>query len=535
MQQPSDEKRRSKGAIRQIVEFFACLAIAVSLCKAFAVESYMIETGSMAPRLYGWHRRVSCPSCRYEFAIGITPDEGDRDASCPNCGHADIATTSAGAANVAGDRVLVHKDVYARRPPRRWEVVVFRNPENPTETYVKRIVGLPGETLYIRGGDLYVNDEIPRRTLEQLQQMRVLVYDHDFRPLQSETDWQPRWQPEYLESHWQVDEGRFSLRDPPVDKISDSAEMDWVLYRHWVRGGEVAKTSVPLSNWPAEAPPPTPFLGNVDFDQGKRLLSVRGAMLSATRNRLAQLSEDIGFQHAINSLFMESHIAPIRDLHGYNRRRDGYRSRPVRDFMLSMHLRQSAGTGVFVLRMTDGVEIIDCRFDFESRAIQLFASGEKSAVRTASLPGEISERGASIELSLVDRQAILAVNGEVIFEPWSYLPAEAQTRPVRRPVRFGARGGNFVVEDLKLFRDIYYHSKSGEAGFSPYTLGVNEYFALGDNSPISRDSRVWLAGDAGTKLTGDRFIGKPFLVHLPSKTWGSMISIPDFARIRYIR
>jgi len=50
--------------------------------------------------------------------------------------------------------------------PERGDVVVFRLPRDPGVTYVKRVVGLPGERVQLRQGRLYINDElVPRRAL----------------------------------------------------------------------------------------------------------------------------------------------------------------------------------------------------------------------------------------------------------------------------------------------------------------------------------------------------------------------------------
>jgi len=63
------------------------------------------------------------------------------------------------------DRILVSKIAYAVGRPERWDVVVFRraNPgdgsERRSRNFVKRIVGLPGETLQIVGGEIYINGE----------------------------------------------------------------------------------------------------------------------------------------------------------------------------------------------------------------------------------------------------------------------------------------------------------------------------------------------------------------------------------------
>ena len=60
------------------------------------------------------------------------------------------------------DRILVSKITYNLGRPARWNVVVFRrrapdDPEKRNRNFVKRIVGLPGETLQIVGGEIYID------------------------------------------------------------------------------------------------------------------------------------------------------------------------------------------------------------------------------------------------------------------------------------------------------------------------------------------------------------------------------------------
>ena len=46
---------------------------------------------------------------------------------------------------------------FAFDPPARGEIIVFRYPLNPDKDFVKRVVGLPGETVEVRSGTVYIN------------------------------------------------------------------------------------------------------------------------------------------------------------------------------------------------------------------------------------------------------------------------------------------------------------------------------------------------------------------------------------------
>lgn len=57
-----------------------------------------------------------------------------------------------------GDRVLVAKFWYHFTEPKRGQVVVFKYPMDPTRDFVKRLIALPGETIEIKNGVVYIND-----------------------------------------------------------------------------------------------------------------------------------------------------------------------------------------------------------------------------------------------------------------------------------------------------------------------------------------------------------------------------------------
>lgn len=56
-----------------------------------------------------------------------------------------------------GEYLIVNKLAYRLGEYERGDVIVFKYPNDPTKDYIKRVIGLPGDTVEIRAGDLYVN------------------------------------------------------------------------------------------------------------------------------------------------------------------------------------------------------------------------------------------------------------------------------------------------------------------------------------------------------------------------------------------
>lgn len=57
-----------------------------------------------------------------------------------------------------GDYLIVDQISFRFREPERGEIVVFRYPENPSFRHIKRIIGLPGETIITRGEGIAIKD-----------------------------------------------------------------------------------------------------------------------------------------------------------------------------------------------------------------------------------------------------------------------------------------------------------------------------------------------------------------------------------------
>lgn len=66
---------------------------------------------------------------------------------------------------IEGDRILVSKFIYRFQPPRRGDIIVFRYPEDPKRSFIKRLAAVGGDTVEIKGGKVMVNGQ-PLETAE---------------------------------------------------------------------------------------------------------------------------------------------------------------------------------------------------------------------------------------------------------------------------------------------------------------------------------------------------------------------------------
>ena len=160
-------------------------------------------------------------------------------------------------------------------------------------------------------------------------------------------------------------------------------------------------------------------------------------------------------------------------------------------------------------------------------------------VASVPLPRSLKSGSHQIIVSVFDGQLVVGIDEQPLGEPIP-LP-ESQAAPpaawVERVARLGAQGTEIQVRHLRLYRDVYYTPKN-DAGGKKFVLRDDEYFALGDNSPVSVDSRCWDSPGVPERS----LIGKPFVVHLPSRPGRielggkvTFVRMPDFSRVRYIR
>jgi len=561
----SDEKKFAElQSVRGMLDLAVCFVMTVAVLRGFFLEGYLVSTGSMAPVLLGFHKSVLCPACEYRFAFGVHFDqsvEGDpaapveKLATCPNCGQINIDATAVPRNH--GDQLLVHKNIFDFRRPHRWEPVVFRNPAQPGEAYVKRVVGLPEEDVRIFEGDLYVNGQMARKNLITQRHMRIPLFN--LRNVPDNDEWELPWQ---LDGDWEADDAGLQ-----GNRTEQTDQPNSLLFRHWRWFGGTHSVEVPLSNQAAR-PDWTDFLrrynqipvswtSRLDYDDQKQVLRCEGVMPIEMQQDLMKSATNDEFRRAIYRLAALSHLAPVTDHYGYNSRVDAQEF-PVTDLMLDMTVALDTAVSSVQIDMPVGSQTWKLTLEPQTGLLQLQQDGVADVRREAWV--SLSAGQLRIEVSNFDRRLLVAVDGRQIFtsvdlpaslqaaiaesdkgnEPPGRISTEKTARHVRQQNRLQLRfyGGACQISNLDVFRDVHYTTGRSKNGVTQTChVAADCYFVIGDNSPVSFDSRSWDDPFVPHRL----LVGKPFVVHLPSRPGrlavGSgqlSIRIPDFQRIRYI-
>ncbi len=237
---PKAHRKNRAAEIANTFEWLITAFILAFVFRAFVMEAYRIPTGSMADTLMGAHFRLRCIQCGYRYDYGLGNYRLPRDtiprgylkpnaSRCPSCGFFQSTGGTMPIAN--GDRILVLKCIYQFFEPKQWDVIVFKNPLDPSENYIKRLIGRPGETVEIIDGDVYINGQISRKPAKVQNEMWMPVYDNDYQPVRPQEGsregsfnghlWQQPFK-NIADSKWKVEETnptKFGL-DSPADQIS---------------------------------------------------------------------------------------------------------------------------------------------------------------------------------------------------------------------------------------------------------------------------------------------------------------------------
>jgi len=131
---PANPAKKKPEDVWEMLRFFLYLGLAAFILRAFIFASFSIPTGSMLPRLlvgdYLFVTKWNYGYSRYSLPFHLP---------------------------------LIDGRVFAQMPE-RGDVVVFKYPGPSKVDYVKRVIGLPGDTVQVRGGTLVLNGEAVPRT-----------------------------------------------------------------------------------------------------------------------------------------------------------------------------------------------------------------------------------------------------------------------------------------------------------------------------------------------------------------------------------
>jgi signal peptidase I len=448
------------------------------LMQTFGLEPFQVPTGSMAPALVGHHRTCICPHCGMAVAVGRPPADrsgngGERfhtRAFCPNCGEQPLDTQQV--PETAGDQVLVNKAAFSFRGVRRWEVVVLRF---FGRIFIKRVVGLPGETIVLRDGDVYMDGRLARKSFAQARAMRVLVFDQERQPPEG---WRDRWE---RQPDTGTDEGTSLLLDE--------------------RSGRQTLT---YHNIPRLATTPS------------------GARSDDSRSKYPPLCDEYAYNGGL--------VAGSEAVHDFLIEADVELLAGQGTFMLRLCDGEDWVEVALPVGRAGPVELQSWPAAGFARAV-CRAGGEADSLLQ---PG----RRHHVEMAFVDRRVNVSVDGRPVVED-ADLPEPKSRSGVSRPVQFEAKGAALVLRNFRLHRDVHYTQSGNQAvGAEPVRLGVEQYFVLGDNSPNSQDSRFWPQGavSAGSIL-GPAFLvhlpSRPMRWQYAGGSW--LCQLPDVERIRRIR
>lgn len=480
-------RRSTDESIKETLESVVIAFILTFIFRAFVMEAFVIPTGSMAPTLLGQHVRTQCPQCGYGFDFdesGTTHLGRTAEAPCPMCFYR--VTVARGTPTRAGDRLLVQKYLYEFVEPRRWDTVVFRNPQavnhedgsaGPTTNYIKRLVGLPHEDLTLFEGNVYVR---PHHTDANAKS--------DWRiARKTDPDANPRWE-RIQRAAWQpVYHSRYRPLDGGVAKI-DKRKVRSAPWRNpWTPKRPAQWTTHGTPGY-VFAPVDVEARGTLDFDWS--VYPDSGIYypynFTLTRNGMVrgQVIEDVRLAATLQP-----------DASGVS-------------LTLTTHARLDATPSATAQALSAHV---DARGGV--RLTRTVAGGEDQLLAQAPARGDDDGRPVRLELWFVDAEALVWRDDTLVLRHAFDLPLtrtrERAPAPERPALSIDVAGGAAAVLDVQLDRDLYYTSQLDSSGeraplgaiyrdfrgtlreTPPLSLPADRYFVLGDNGPISNDARFW--------------------------------------------
>ncbi len=523
-----------------VTSIFIAFALAF-VFRGFVIEGFAIPTGSMAPTLLGEHMLFRAPQSGYEWTVGPRdnsrtggPSRTQGSAANPIIAQDPMSGEALSRTNVpirGGDSIFVLKYLEGLYNPDRFDVVVFKNPRDPTANYIKRLIGLPNEQVALVDGDVFTRPfaagdathsnpwtldgwAIARKPERAQRVMWQPVFRSDYTPLGPTRDGRT-----FFKNPWRnVGDGSWPESDRGVFVATGPATLAW---------------DTTLSPIDDSYPYNAPMRSDNALPVGDMRISL-AVKPAATPFTLSAVVSARG--HEFRAWFTETTVTLA------------LRPEAPAGSGANVAPWQELGTATLPGPLTAGT-VSNIEFWHSDQSLQVWIENKRIALTVYNWT--VAERTRYAFNQTPETIADSAYANLLTF------PSE--TRPV------GARidvGGACRLYRVGLDRDIHYRAAvfSGDENGIRHTLydtpatathpkrtltlDADEFFCCGDNSPASLDGRLWdapnpwvAAIDPDMGVVHRRLmIGKAFYVYFPaaSKKIRGIPIRPDFGRMRWI-
>ena len=402
----------------------------------------------------------------------------------------------------------MQKYLYALQSPQRWDVVVFKYPQNPSQNFIKRLVGLPNEQIMILDGNIYT-----RPSGQPDHPWRIARKDD--RPEVQRT----LWQPVYDSRYYPLDGGESTQRR----ETGHRWRFPWYHQNGPWRQNE---------------------LGSVSFEGGRgRLQFDLAEQIQRVPLPYNQLKNNPGRLAGLEEIRLAAEIRPHQP-----------------------GLTASLATTARI----DGAALEPVTATLTAEGHLSLSVGRKGALHyqvheQMPLP---AGRTTRLELWVVDHAVSVWRDGRRVAH-WRFevSPSVLMNRPATTTLpnlSVSLSGPAATVERLQVDRDLQYtantasQTKAGRGAVvigrfgtqgGPFDIGPDAFFVLGDNTNQSSDSRAWnkidpwveqlLSGRANPEGIVPRplMMGRAFFVYYPPShpvINPRLPGIPNFGDMRFI-
>jgi signal peptidase I len=513
-----------------MVETFQSLIVAFVLAmtfRGFVTEGFVIPTGSMAPTLLGQHTLLRSDQTGASHAVGLDPTGRVNGPYVfdPLIGRRVPLRQTSRARDLQdrrmGDRILVLKSLYPFSEPDRFDVVVFKNPTDPdgeSENYIKRLIGLPNEKVWLANGDVFAMGDgtsayaIQRKPEYVQRAVWQPVYDSDYFPKRPDALKYYRGLP------WKGVAGEWTFTDPRVlaSLTDDPATLEWDV------------TARPIDDWTA-------------YNMFSSIPQSNFEYVNDLRLRASIVREKPGLVTTFE-LEAQSHIFEF----------------VVEDTRAGVRMHRIGEDGIWTESWTQHElappgSVVNLEFWHVDQALAIFIDGKRVVEMLYDWSPDERLRFATGQLFPSEDEHLTGSPRPALMR-WHFDNAPVRLHRVRLDRDLYYRTGELSVSAEKNptrpeFRELVRKGTPACATHpdKPADLGPDHFFMLGDNSAASLDSRLWgnphplIAEQIDpTPFVVNRklLVGKAWVVYFPSpysmKRGGRHV-IPDFGRLRFIR